>query len=455
MEQIQRFLKKFNIGIKRSCIAITMILLLSVSVLAQNPIVPPGVYIADPTARVWNDGKLYVYGSRDESPEYYCSWRYDVLESSDLKKWEIYSNRFASKGEGDAVPYSDDYLYAPDCLYKDGKYYLYYCLSNTTQTEGVAVSTSAVGPFQNGEPIQTGKYQQIDPGVFIDDDGQGYYIWGQFSLKMAKLKPDMTEIDTSTIHTDVITEREHFFHEGAYLVKRKGIYYLVYADIQRGGRPTCIGYSMSRSPMGPYKYGGVIIDNDHCDPGNWNNHGSLVKFQNQWYVFYHRSTHGSKSMRKACVEPITFNEDGTINETEMTSQGAGNPFNPLAEIGAERACLMYGNVRIQAFSENEEELGQIQNGDYAGYKYINFNDGVRKIKIRVAPGTNPGKIDVGIDNIWGPSVGTIEVPGNGNLTSWQILTCDIAPVLGTRAVWLRFSGKGDDLFHIDSFQFEK
>lgn len=57
MKQIQRFLKKFNIGIKRSCIAITMILLLSVSVLAQNPIVPSGVYIADPTARVWNDGK--------------------------------------------------------------------------------------------------------------------------------------------------------------------------------------------------------------------------------------------------------------------------------------------------------------------------------------------------------------------------------------------------------------
>lgn len=432
-----------------------IMILWSESIFSQNPIVPPGVYIADPTARVWKDGKIYVYGSRDESPAYYCSWRYDILVSDDMKKWKLYPDRFSSKGENDAVPYSDDLLYAPDCWYKEGKYYLYYCLANNTLTEGVAVSDSPTGPFIEGTNIEVGKYHEIDPSVFVDDDRQGYYVWGQFNLKMAKLKPNMKEIDVSSVKENVLTEKEHFFHEGAFLTKRKGMYYLVYAHMGRAGRPTCIGYSTSTSPMGPYKYGGVIIDNDHCDPGNWNNHGSLVEYKGKWYVFYHRSTHGCKSMRKACIEPVYFNEDGSINEVEMTSQGAGEPLNSLDEIEAERACLLYGNVRIQAFSPTEEELGKIWNGDCAGYKYLDFRKGVGRIKMRIAPGANPGKIDIAIDNSWGPSIGTIDVPGGGNLKNWQTFTCSVLPVDGIRALWFRFSGEGDDLFRIDSFQFEK
>ncbi|MGQ8336258.1 family 43 glycosylhydrolase [Sunxiuqinia sp. A32] len=424
------------------------------NIIAQNPIVPPGIYVADPTARVWDDGKVYLYGSRDENPDYYCSWRYDVLSSDNMMDWEIYPNRISSKGEDDVIPYSDDLLFAPDCWYKDGVYYLYYCLANNTLTEGVAVSNSPTGPFVNGTNIELGEHRQIDPAVFVDDDGQAYYVWGQFQLKIAKLKPNMKEVDLTSVIENVITEKDHFFHEGAFLTKRKGIYYLVYAHMGRAGKPTCIGYATSNSPMGPYQYGGVIIDNDHCDPGNWNNHGSLVEFKDQWYIFYHRSTHGSYTMRKACIEPIFFNEDGSITEVEMTSQGAAGPLDPLKEIGAERACLMNGNVRIQAYSPNEEELGGIQNGDNAGYKYINFDKDVSRVDIRVAPGEKPGKIDIGVDNIWGPSIGSIEIPGGGDLKKWNTFSCDIIPVTGTRAVWLRFRGEGEDIFHVDSFQFK-
>ena len=71
--------------------------------LAQNPIVPPGVYMADPTARVWEDGILYIYGSVDESPDYYCSYNYHVLSTNDLVHWTIHENRFSSKGSKDHV----------------------------------------------------------------------------------------------------------------------------------------------------------------------------------------------------------------------------------------------------------------------------------------------------------------------------------------------------------------
>ena len=68
---------------------------------SQNPIVPPGEYIADPSAHVWKDGKLYVYSSNDESRNYYCSWKYDVLYTSDLIHWTLVKNSFSSKGEGE------------------------------------------------------------------------------------------------------------------------------------------------------------------------------------------------------------------------------------------------------------------------------------------------------------------------------------------------------------------
>lgn len=438
----------------KSIISFFIAFLFSARLLSQNPIVPPGIYIADPSAHVWKDGKLYVYGSRDESPDYYCSWNYHVLSTSDLKTWTINENSFASKGTGDQVSYSNDFLYAPDVQYRDGTYYLYYCLANSTNTEGVATSASPTGPFTNGYRIRTGGINQIDPCVFIDDDGQAYYIWGQFTAKMAKLKPNMTEIDSSTIRDNIVTQKEHRFHEGGYMVKRNGIYYFVYAGLSMQNMPSCISYSTATSPWGPFKYGGVIVDNDHCDPGNWNNHGSLVEFKGQWYVFYHRATHASNTMRKACVEPITFNKDGSINEVEMTTQGAAGPLSAINRIDAERACLLHGNIRIQACGKDNEELAEIRQGDRAAYKYIDFGSGVKKVTFRVAPGTKPGRITLALDNPWASSGTVAIVPGGGDGKTWSTVTAQVGPVTGVHAVWLQFDAKGTESFRLDWFKFD-
>ena len=86
-------------------------------------------------------------------------------------------------------------------------------------------------------------------------------------------------------------------------------YYLVFADDSRNHKPTCLGYAMSKNPMGPYTYKGVIIDNIGADPAVWNNHGSIEMFDGQCYVFYHRSSHNSQKFRKACIEPVTIAKD--------------------------------------------------------------------------------------------------------------------------------------------------
>lgn len=431
-------------------------------VLAQNPICPPGLNIADPTTRVWKDGKLYVYGSRDESLKYYCSYDHWVLSTSDLINWEYTPNIFASKGTFDQISANDELLYAPDIAYKNGTYYLYYCQQG--DIEGVATSTSPKGPFTNPKGIYLKHKNQIDPAVFIDDDGQGYYMWGQFQAKIAKLKPNMAEIDTTTIVDNLVTEKEHFFHEGGYMVKRKGIYYFVYANMSRKGMPTCIGYATSKSPLGPFKYGGVIVDNDGCDPNNWNNHGSIVEFKGQWYVFYHRTTNGVVNARKACVEPIFFNQDGSINEVEMTSQGVGKPLDAFSQIEAERACLLFGHVRIESYNwdqanplnpANADQLGQIVNNDRAAYKYINFGDGATSISVRVSPGAKPGKIYFQIDNTWSRHVGTLDIPGGGDGKSGTTLSCKINDVKGIHTLHFTFAAEEEKTFNIDWFKFNK
>lgn len=441
---------------------ILFFLVATLSGVAQNPICPPGLNIADPTAKVWEDGKLYVYGSRDDNPKTYCSSDYWVLSTSDLVTWEYHSEAFSS----DAVVYNNNKsLYAPDCIYKDGLYYLYFCQPGKGNNEGVATSMSPTGPFENAKVINIPqRLSQIDPGVFIDDDGQAYYTWGQFSAKVAKLNPNMTEIDTTTIIDGVLTGKNHHFHEGNSIVKRKGIYYMVYAHNGLDGHPTRIGYATSNSPMGPYSYGGVIIDNDGCNPNNHNNHGSIVEFNEQWYVFYHRSTHGSKMMRKACVEPIEFLEDGTIPEVQMTSQGAGPPLNAFSEIGAERACYLKGNVRIETFSfddnnlvnlTNNDQLSQILNGDNAAFKSIDFGKGATLFTTRVASATSGGKIEVRIDSLEGPIIGSCKVTYTGGWNNWKNVSCAIEKISGIHEVYFIFSGGNELLFNIDKFQFHE
>ncbi|MDR1861259.1 MAG: family 43 glycosylhydrolase [Bacteroidales bacterium] len=413
-----------------------------------NPISPPGIYIADPTARTDKDGKMYIYGSLDESSGYYCSHRYNVLASSDLTRWQLFENSFASKGAGDEVPYSDAYLYAPDMIERDGKYYLYYCLSDGG--EGVAVSAAPHGPFRNGTAIDG--IRGIDPTVFIDDDGQAYYYWGQFSAKGAKMNRDMLTLDKTSIVDGLVTEKEHFFHEGGFVFKRNGLYYMVYAHIGRQDRPTCIGYATSESPLGPFKYGGVIIDNAGSDPSAWNNHGSVVEFQGKWYVLYHRPTHNCVMMRKACIEPIEFLPDGSIPEVPMTSQGAGAPLKAAGKIDAERACLLFGNARIRLVNgqKDNEEIGAIHDGDRAAWKYIDYGEGVTRLTVRVRS-QGGGTIRIVGDKPWGGAHGSITVPPN---VGWKTLSCEVHNLRGIQTLWLQFSGGTGDLFDIDWLRFE-
>lgn len=418
----------------------------------MNPISPPGVYVADPSAHVWNDGRLWVYGSVDEVPGPYCSSRQHALSSSDLETWTLHEDIFGSSEITDTVDREQGILFAPEAGYADGQYYLYYCLPDGS--EGVAKSEKPEGPFRNGVRINTCGHAGIDPAVFIDDDGQAYYLWGQFSLNMAKLNPDMRSLDPTSIHDGVLTAEEHSFHEGIFLAKHRDVYILMYTGANRADTASTIEYSTSKSIHGPYAYRGVILDNRQCNPRNWNNHGSLVNFKDRWYLLYHRSTHGCKSMRKACMEPVTIDEDGFIPEVEMTTQGAGPPVDAFERLDAARACLLYGSVQIRQSGKNAERLERIADGDWAMFKYLDFGAGGTTFRVRVQPGENPCRITARVRWPWGQVLAEVEVPA---LESGPARVVEIpAPAEtpgGVHGLCVVFHGKGENLCALESFEF--
>lgn len=429
-----------------------LIVLMSFSnLVARNPISPPGVYLADPSARVFDDGRVYVYASVDKELDSWCSHTQHVLSTSDMIEWTLHRDIFRSQDPNDKVPYSDKVLFAPDAVSRNGKYYLYYCMPDPKFPEGVAVSDNPVKGFSEGEPMQLHGYNQIDPAVFIDDDGTAYYLWGQFTLKMGHLNADMKSVEESSVVNNVLTEADHQFHEGIYMTKRNGIYYLVYSHLDKAHRPTQIGYSTATNPTGPYTYGGVIIDNAYCDPGTWNNHGSLIEFKDQWYIFYHRSTHGASRMRKACVEPIYFADDGSIPEVEMTSQGAGPSMDASTRIDAASACILHGNVRIEGDGSDNEILTKIHSRDRSLFRYLQFSGKEEKIRVR-AKAECEATISVVLDSPWNRPIATLELDGTED-GDWKTYTSEIKATQGKHALWLLFKVNNPEQLSVDWFQF--
>lgn len=404
----------------------------------RNPILPLDIHVPDGEAHVMPDGKLYLYGSFDDREDVYCSEKYHVVSTPDLEHWTVHETAF----RGEQVPWyrnpdAEKYpgidwshptpfiqkmlkqaeengtdmkeafenseeekpplLFAPDCIYKDGLYYLYFCMPD--DSEGVAVSKKPEGPFSDPVQLPCGG---IDPAVFIDEDGQAYYYWGQLFSHGVKLNPDMISFEREEIVDDLVTEEEHFFHEGSSMRKIGDTYYYVYADMERG-KPTALGYATGKSPLGPFTYRGILIDNDGCDPASWNNHGSIEYMNGQWYVFYHRCSRGVPQHRRLCIEPITILPDGTIPEVKMTSQGIGEPFCPGEQILGCQACGLTGGCYIDTDTAWGEKLTNISSGDSAVFRYVKSEKGFDGILLR-ANGT--GTIELLMD---GKIVGYAEI----------------------------------------------
>lgn len=411
---------------------------------AHNPILNNDTFIPDVEAHVWEDGRIYLYGSFDlQGKLSYCCDKYHVYSSDDMIHWTDHGVAFTLADTDWAK--DSGALYAPDCAYRSGTYYLYYCIPDGRC--GVAESRTPYGPFKDIGPIA--HVHGIDPAVLIDDDGQAYLYWGQFdNVRAAKLRDNMTEIEPDTM-TQPLSVAEHEFHEGSSVKKINGKYYFLFTDTHRhGNRATSLGYAVSDHPMTGFVYGGVILDNFGCDPQTWNNHGSMECFRGQWYLFYHRSTYASQNSRHVCVEPITIRPDGTIDEVRMTSSGVGAAISASETIPACYACGLTGNVRIAGDNSSEHVLvlDEIHPGDTAVYRYLRF-DGENSFTARLKADGN-GRLELYLDDWYVTCLKT------GAEERYAEQTVSLPAQTGVHTVTLKFYGNFTKIA-LDEFTFKK
>jgi len=411
------------------CLISLIVLMATVAcrALAQNPIIT-NQFTADPSARVFED-RVYVYPSHDippgegrGRPGWFCMEDYHVFSSENLVDWTDHGVIVSQQGVPwvNAKSYS---MWAPDCINRHGKYYFYFPApaKDTAYGRGfcvgVAVSDKPSGPFApQPEPIKG--VHGIDPALFIDENGEAYLYWamrGQISV--AALKENMVELASEPRAIEGLPEKG--LKEGPSLFERHGVYYLAYPHAE--DKTERLEYAISDNPMGPFKVAGVIMDES---PECWTNHQSIMKFKEQWYLFYHHNdlSPNFDKNRSVRIDSLFFNEDGTIRKVIPTRRGVG-------------AIDASQTIQIDRYSFRSEKGASTDFLDtlnrFEGWKailetahaWIQFNsvdfghDKSKWVSVRVSSRTG-GTVQMRLDSVNGPIAAEVIIPGS---QEWSIV----------------------------------
>jgi arabinoxylan arabinofuranohydrolase len=411
---------------------------------ADNPIVQTS-YTADPAPMV-HEGTLYLYTSHDEDVtvnNFYTMNDWRLYSTEDMVNWTDHGSPAGLRN----FSWGTDSAWAPQGIARNGQFYLYVPLNNNTGARiGVGVSDNVAGPFTDplGRDLAQSPGSDIDPTVFIDDDGQAYMYWGNATLNYVRLNEDM--ISYSGTPTAVALPG---FTEGPWFYKRGSLYYMVYAAIA-GGREK-ISYATSNSPTGPWNTRGDIMGSG----STFTNHSGIVDYKGHSYFFYHNSAlpGGSDFRRSVCVEEFTYGADGSIPQLTASANGpaAVATLNPFAQVEAETIAFSSGLK-----TENCDDTGggqnvtQISAGDYIKVKNVDFLDGVTSFEARVSASGNGAGIELHLDSQSGTLLGMCDVSG---ASSWTTTTCPVSGGSGTHDLFLVFTGSADNLFKFNWWQF--
>jgi hypothetical protein len=286
---------------------------------ADNPLVRH-IYTADPAPLVYNN-RFYIFTGHDEGGSGWTLNGWHVLSSSDMVNWIDHGEVLAVK---DVTWLNTKQAWAAQCVERNGKFYFYICDSGEI---GVAVADNVLGPYKDalGKPLIANTTpgacpgdDNIDPSVFIDDNGSAYIYWGTDRVnRQAKLKSNMIEIDGSI----TVPQGTSRFFEASWVHKYNNTYYYSYAAYNADGKdwPSNIDYCTSSNPLGPWTYKGTL--NGYAGSGT--NHAGIVQFKDKWYFVYHTDylSGGTAWERSVQVDYLYYNTDGSLKKIVQTTSG--------------------------------------------------------------------------------------------------------------------------------------
>jgi len=399
---------------------------------AQNPFIT-NQFTADPSARVFGD-RVYVYPSHDipcgpgrGRIGWFCMEDYHVFSSANLTDWTDHGVIVTQN----KVPWvkPDSYsMWAPDCIFRNGKYYFYFPTTpkDTTSgkgfTVGVAVADKPTGPFAP-QPTSIAGVRGIDPNVFIDHDGQAYLYWSQGNIYGAKLKDNMLELASEPKTLGELPAKG--LKEGPYLFERKGIYYLTYPHVEN--KTERLEYATSDNPLGPFKVKGVIMD--ESPTGCWTNHHSIIQFKNQWYLFYHHNDLSPKfdKNRSVRLDSLFFAADGSIRKVNPTLRGVGRT-DARQKIQLDRYSRLSDQGASIAFLDTANTFRGWKTVFANGAGWVQYNDvdfgkqPLHTVTLRGASAAGT-TIQLRLDHAKGPVIAQLTVPKGG---AWQDIKAPVA-----------------------------
>ena len=443
---------------KRNMLKMSAVLLLGLSATtmqAQDPIIQTK-FTADPAPMVHND-TVFLYTTHDE----------DDANGFKMKDWLLYtSTDMVNWKDCGAVASLKDFkwydgdngAWAEQVIERNGKFYMYCPIHG--HGIGVLVADSPYGPFVDpiGKPLvwQREHWDDIDPTVWIDDDGQAYMYWGNPNTYYVKLNEDMISCSGKIVKLDYKIKD---YQEGPWFYKRNGHYYLAFASTCC---PEGIGYAMSNSPTGPWEYKGHIMDHTDRTRGN---HPGIIDYKGKSWVFglnydiLRISTPKHHERRSVSVAPMHYNADGTIQEVPYFKDTKLEPvdtFNPFQKVEAETMAWGYG---LKTFEEHKNgkifiALRDIDDGETLLLRNVDLGAGAKKFTARTASLNKGGVIEIHLNDKNGPCIGKLKVPQTGSLENYVETSCKLKKTAGVHPITFVFKGKNvkEDMFRFDAWE---
>ncbi len=364
---------------------------------ADNPFVQT-FYTSDPAPFVGSDNVLYAITDHDEDITeggFFTMREWRAYSTTDMVNWRDHG-AILKLEDVSWANMDDRRAWAPQAVEKDGKYYLYFPSTSSVGgyfAIGVAVSDSPTGPYRDalGKPLVIGGGRDIDPTVYIDDDGQAYLYWCQSPIKYVKLNDDMISYSGSIVEQDPASVGLEGYVEGPWFAARTNdngekLYYMVYAG--HGNSGEAMHYATSDSPTGPWTHHGSVMEmeniasvDDGGGHGSFTIHGGVVDYKGHSYMFYHNGAlpSGGGYHRSAAIEEFEYTADGMIPVMTMSHNGATavDTLNPYQQVEAETICWEYGVKTVEEIKDDGTQGVTVYNmhdNDYIKLESVDFGE---------------------------------------------------------------------------------
>jgi len=432
---------------------------------AQRPVVQTN-YTADPAPLVYN-GKVYLYTGHDEdNSTWFVMNNWKLYTTEDMVNWTdhgaIASYETFEWANGDA--------WAQQVIERNGKFYMYAPVKTREKKRsaiGVAVAENPYGPFRDplGKPLVSISEGDIDPTVFIDNDGRAYLYWGNPDCYFAELNEDMITLKSEPVMVPMTEEtfgkrtgdarRPSIYEEAPWLYKRNNLYYLFWAG---GPLPEFLGYSTSKSPAGPWKKGGTLMPREGR---SFTNHPGVIDYKGKTYLFYHNGAlpGGNGFNRSVAVRELKFRNNGKIDSMTMTADinRSLQPFNPYQKAEAETIAWSE-NMKVSQNNSVGVFITAKKSGAYTKVSAVDFGSaGASSFTARVGTTHHSDvTMEVRLDGADGLLLCTMKVPFTGGNNRWAVVSSAISKTTGLHDLYFVFKGKAEtDIAYFDYWMFSR